>query len=407
MIKQSRKTTKTNLPDGWKCSIATSVEEIEAIRPIWEKILREEPEPKISANIDRYLSIVEFSKKELQPYVITLFHNDKPKVMVIAWIGNYKVKCKIGYLKIFKPSMHCLSTVYGGVLGQPANEACSVLIQELMNLLKQGSFDLIYFNNLNTDSHIYNLSRKIPGFLSRDHIPVVNLHWQTPIPDDKEQFRKTLSRNEKRNIRRHTKQLEKKASRPVELKSYHRLTDLDEFISIASKISSVTYQKTLTGGFTDSNHVRSLLTQHVKKDRLRAYILYAGSEPIAFEFGLVYNSTYFAAHRGFHPDWSCGSPGSILLLKVLEEFSQDPDIMTYDYGFGDAPYKQRYGKNCWSEASIHIFAPRPYPIFVNTIRTFFIALNNSLKYILRKFGVISNAKRIWRNHLAQKVSEKI
>jgi hypothetical protein len=406
MNTQKQKINNTKLTEGWNICIAETFEEIEAIRPIWEKVHQEEPEPKINTNIERYLSIVKSSKREVQPFIITFFHYDKPEAMVIAWINKHKVECKIGYLKLFKPSLRCLSIRYGGILGQPENEACSVIIQEFIALLKRGHVDLILLNYLHTDSHIYNLSRKVPGMLCRDYIPVIDLHWQTTILGTKEQFYQSMSRNEKRNIRRHIQQLENKASSPVEMKRYHEPAELDEFISTASKISSVTYQKTLTGGFIDSNSIRSLLTQAATKGWLRAYILYAGSEPIAFECGLLYHSTYFAEYRGFHPDWSCGSPGSILLLKVLEELSRDSNVKSYDYGFGDAPYKQRYGQNCWREASIHIFAPRLYPISVNIVRILITALNVSLKCTLQKIGIIGRVKRRWRKHLEQRALKK-
>jgi hypothetical protein len=281
-----------------------------------------------------------------------------------------------------------------------------LLIRELIKQLKCRKVDMVYFNRLKTDSQIYGLSRKLPGLLCRDYVPVVDMHWQTTALGSRDEFTKSLSRNERRNITRHTKQLEQNAPGRVELKSYRGLSNLDEYISTASRISAITYQKILTGVFSNSFPVRYLLTQAAKKDRLRAYVLYAGSEPIAFESGLLYNSTYYAEYRGFHPDWTCGSPGSILLLKVLEEFSRDPGVKTYDYGFGDAPYKQRYGQEHWMEAPIYIFAPGPYPIFINIIRTFITSLDATIKYILRKFGFFDRMKRSWRKHLEQQAIEK-
>jgi len=391
--------------NDWEVTIVRTFKEIEAIRDIWEQMQHNESSAQVNADYDRYLSVLKAAGDNVQPYIILIEQKGHPMTMVIARIDKRRIICRIGYLKMFKPSIHCISIVYGGILGRQDNKACSILTHEFMKILKRGDAELILLNYLSKDSPLYHFSRKIPGFLNRDFIPVKNLHWQTPIPGNKELFHKMLSRNERRNIRRHTQQLEKKASGPVTMKSYHNLTELDELISIASKISSVTYQHNLTGGFTDNNLIRSLLTHSAKKNLLRAYILYAGSEPIAYELGTVYNSIYFAEFRGFHPDWSCGSPGSILLLKVLEEFSQDPDIMTYDYGFGDAPYKQRYGKICWHEASVCIFALRFYPICVNILRTCVAALNSTLEYAVNKSGLTNRIKRLWRNRLEKKTSK--
>lgn len=390
----------------FQVTIARTFEQIEKIRPIWQEMLRNEPHPTPNADIDRYLLVLKAAGNNVQPFIILIEQDDHPKTIVIALIEKRRITCRIGYLKIFKPSLCCISVVYGGILGRKDNEACSILIHELKKILKKGDAELVLFNYIFKESPLYNLSRTIPGFFNRDFIPNINLHWQTPISDNKEQFHKTLSRNERRNIRRHTQQLEKKASGPVTIKTYHGLTELDEFISIATKISLVTYQHNLTGGFSDNDLTRSIFTHSAKNNWLRAYILYAGSEPIAYELGTVYNSTYFAEYRGYHPDWSCGSPGSILLLKVLEEFSQAPNIKIYDYGFGDAPYKQRYGKTCWQETSVCIFATRFYPIFINILRTCIEALNSSLEYVLNKCGLTNRIKRLWRKRLEEKPAKK-
>lgn len=399
---KENKNSKKCLPDGWEIRIAETPDEIEAIRPIWEQMHSCEKYPTVDADIDRYLSVIESMEEESQPYVLVFSYESEPVAMIIAKIQSREVVISFGYKNLFKPKLKCLVVTYGGILGQINSGTGSLLIRELMQQLRYRKIDMVYFNQLKADSKLFNLSRKLPNFLCRDYVPVLDLHWQTTVCGSKDEYYKSLSRNERRNISRHTKQLEQKASDSVELKTYRGLDGLDEYISIASGISSITYQKMITGGFSDSRIIRSLLTQSAKKDWLRAYILYAGSVPVAFESGLVYRSTYFAEYRGYHPDWTCGSPGSILLLKVLEEFSEDQNIQKYDYGFGDAPYKQRYGHENWTEAPIYIFAPRIYPVFINIIRTLIASLNISIKFILKKFGFVDKVKRIWRKHLEQK-----
>ena len=59
-------------------------------------------------------------------------------------------------------------------------------------------------------------------------------------------------------------------------------------INIASEISAKTYKHALNVGFRDDYLMRSLLTKAAKQNRLRAYVLYAGGEPCAFEYGIEY-----------------------------------------------------------------------------------------------------------------------
>ena len=52
-----------------KIVTATNFEEIEAIRPVWEQMQRDEPHPVPNADIDRYLSVVKTSGDDVRPYV--------------------------------------------------------------------------------------------------------------------------------------------------------------------------------------------------------------------------------------------------------------------------------------------------------------------------------------------------
>jgi hypothetical protein len=70
-----------------------------------------------------------------------------------------------------------------------------------------------------------------------------------------------------------------------------------------------------------------------------------------------------------------------------------------DYGFGDAPYKQRLGTTSWQEASVYIFAPRLYPIFTNMLHSSIKGVSLGMSYCMRKIGFQNWVKRRWRNLL--------
>jgi hypothetical protein len=77
-------------------------------------------------------------------------------------------------------------------------------------------------------------------------------------------------------------------------------------------------------------------------------------------------------------------------------------VEIFDYGFGNAVYKERFGSDSWSEASVYIFAPRLYPIFINLLRSSIRFLNAGLLYVLKKIGSLEWVKRQWRNLLQGK-----
>jgi len=388
----------------WKTVIARNLEEIEAIREIWKQMQRDGSMPVLNSDVDRYLAVVETMKEAVRPYVIVLYCEDNPKAMVIGRIEKRRIICRVAYATILKPSLRCLTVVYGGILGQPSGRTGAKLLQELTNTLKQGDVDAVFFNQLPLDCPLYDLTRKTPNFLCRCYSPVVEPHWQTSLPDSVEAFYKDKSGSRKRYLRRYTSALEKASSGPVEMVCYRSEDKLDHVINIASEISAKTYKHALHVGFCDDYLTRSLLTKAAKQGRLRAYVLYAGGKPCAFEFGIEYGNVFFPEHIGYDPLLRSCSPGTVLFIKVMEDLIDNSNVRVFDYGFGAAAYKERFGTKSWPEASVYIFAPRLYPVIINILHSSVGSLNAALEYIVNKIGAIDWIKRKWRNNLTTAAS---
>jgi hypothetical protein len=397
-----RAKSEINPYNRWEIKTITSFEEIEAIRDIWIQMLRGEYVPALNTDIERYLSVMESLKESAQPYILVLYDNNDPKAIVIGRIEMKQITCRVGYATIFKPSLRCLTVVYGGILGNPSEQASLVILKELTDTLKRGDIDTVFFNQLQLDSLIYRLTKKKPGFLSRNFSPVVEPHWQTCLPDSVEAFYKGMSGSRKRYVRRYTKALEKAGSGPVEIVCYRSEDKLDDVIKIASEMTAKTYKQALDVGFRDDSLTRSLLTKAAKQGQLRAYVLYVNSKPCAFEYGIEYGNVFFPEHIGYDPFFRSCSPGTILFIKVVEDLIENSDVRVFDYGFGAAAYKERFGTKSWQEASVYIFAPRLYPIVVNALQNSIMYVDFALKCILNKFSAVSWIKRYWRNLLRPK-----
>lgn len=386
----------------WEIKVAKSFEEVEAIRDIWLQLQHEESLSALNTDIDRYLTIVESLKETVRPYVIVVYYNSAPKTIVIGRIETRRITCRVGYATIFKPSLRCLTIVYGGILGKPSEQVSVRILQELMNTLTRGDIDTVFFNQLPLDSPLYRLARIKPSILCRCFLPVAEPHWQTHLPDSIRAFYKEISGNRKRYLRRYTRALEKAGTGPVEMVCYRSEDKVDQVISIASEISAKTYKHALNVGFHDDYLTRSLLTKAAKQGKLRAYVLYAGRVPCAFEYGIEYGNVFFPEHISYDPQFRSCSPGTVLFIKVIEDLIENSNIRVFDYGFGAAAYKERFGTKSWPEASVYIFAPRFYPVVINVLRSSVKSVNTSLRYVMRKLGSFSWIKRRWRNFLQAK-----
>jgi CelD/BcsL family acetyltransferase involved in cellulose biosynthesis len=182
----------------------------------------------------------------------------------------------------------------------------------------------------------------------------------------------------------------------IQVVCYRQLSDVDHVIALVCDIEKSTYKKGLEVGFTDSALNRALLEQAARDGWLRAYILYAGGEPCAFQLDVHYGQTQFTEYGSFDPRWRQGSPGIVLLVKVIEQLCGEAQVRAMDYGFGGASYKEKFGTTCWLEKSVYIYAPRVRPLLVNMAMSADMAFCEVLRRATARLQLDSWVKRRWR-----------
>jgi hypothetical protein len=389
-----------------ECEIitATNFEEIEAIRPIWEKMQSDEPCPIPNADIDRYLSVVKTNGDDVRPYILVFKYDGRPVAITIGRIEQCRLDMKSGYKTIFSPALRCLSIVYGGIMGQPSAELSKVLIGELMKKFRSQKVDALFFNRMKTESVFYEFVRKIPGLLTRDYFPKVEDHWRMAVPENIDQFYSARKRGHRYKLRKSIKRFEEEFPRDNILIQYSAINEVDDFIAAAAEISAKTYQKALGVGIEDDEGTKSLLKEAAMRGWFRGNILMADSKPCAFLLGLAYKNVYYGVSTGYDPAFHSYWPGTIIFLKVLESLCVDTSIEMIDFYFGDAWYKQSYGTEHWPEASAYIFAPKLRMILINLLRSSMMCMNNALECLLNKIEAVNWIKRKWRRLLRPKGS---
>ena len=329
--------------------VVKSFEEIEAIREIWEQMQAAKPYPEINADIDRYLSVIKTRTQDVQPYIMLIKQNGALVSMVIGQLKNTRIKCNLGRKTIFNPNLKTLWIVYGGILGNPTEEICSMLIRELIKALHQRTFDVVYFNYLGTDSVMYRLARKLPSIHCRNYRSKVEVHWCLSVPQNIDEFLQSCSKKRRQNLLRCVKKLEKEFPGQVRMVTYSKESEVELAINNASQISSLTYQCAFGGGINNDDATLKDFSSLAKKGWFRMHILYIKDEPCAFRYRLKYRGTYFAEAIGYSPKWKSFSVGHVLFYKVMEEICNDPTVHRLDFGHGDGYHKQWDKMNFWKE----------------------------------------------------------
>ncbi|MHC4145908.1 MAG: GNAT family N-acetyltransferase [Planctomycetota bacterium] len=378
-----------------------ALEELESIRSVWEQMQRDEHFTVFYTDIKRYVPTVKALGGDTQPYITLVESDSHPTVMAIGRIENRRFDFQVGYKKLFGKTLRCLSIVYGGILGRQSDDSCTALIGELVNALRRREADVVLLNHLRTDSLVYKLCRTVPHLLTRSHFVPSQLHWQTDIPATTEEFYDRFPASRKRRWIRNLKQLGAMGSSEIKVVCYRRPSDIDYLVDVAYQIEKSTYKHPIALGFSGSALNRALLEQAAEDGWLKAYVLYVDDDPCAFQFDVQYGGVQFSEYGSFDPRQSRGSPGTVLLVKVLEQLCLEPDVHTMDYGFGHASWKEKFGTHCWSEESIHIFAPRFQPMIVNMGISANRAVSQALRRAIAFVKLDSFVKRKWRRMLSE------
>ena len=381
------------------------LEGIESIRSVWEEMQCKEPFPVPNADINRYIALIEAIDDGMLPHVILIKCNGNPVAMVIGRIESHRLNLRLGYKTLFASTLRCLSVAYGGIIGQPSSELCAVIMDELMNVLQRREADVVFFNHLRTDSKIYKLYKTTASFWRRNQSALAEPHWQTNIADTVKEFYSNVPNSRKRRWRRDIRQLEKISPSEIKVVCYRHLSDIAHLSNVAYQIEKETYKKYLGSGFISSPLNRVLLEQAARDGWLRAYVLYAGDQPCAFQFDVQYEGAQFTEYGSFDQKWSHGSPGIVLLIKVIEELCKERDICRIDFGFGDALYKRKFGTDNWLEECVYIYARRLRPTLINMIMSMNLVFSLLRRAVIR-LSLDGWIKRNWRKMMCKKQEKR-
>tara|TARA_R110002111_G_C6008015_1_gene374394 strand:+ start:45956 stop:47221 length:1266 start_codon:yes stop_codon:yes gene_type:complete len=138
-----------------------------------------------------------------------------------------------------------------------------------------------------------------------------------------------------------------------------RVTEPDQvadFLEAAHQISLNTWQ-TQRLGLRIKNDEKELeeMTFLAINGSLRSYLLMKADQPVAFKVGYQHKGVYRDLEIGFDLNYASTSPGEALLLLTLEDLIQHETPNTYDFGEGDAEYKQRYCSEITQSRSVFLF----------------------------------------------------
>jgi Acetyltransferase (GNAT) domain len=294
--------------------------------------------------------------------------------------------------------------VYGALRGNPSNENCALMVDEILRSLSAGEADVAYLNFLKQESDICKLALRKPSLFTRDHVRLTQSHFAAALPVTVTEYYRSLPSESKGfNKARHKKLLKDFAGR-IKIKCYREPAEIDTMAQDIEQIAKTSYQRGLGVGFKDTPEMREALRMMATKGWLRGYVLYLAERPCAFWIGDVNQGVFGSDYIGFDAQLGRYSPGMYLTTQVIEGFcdGNSEGVTGIDFGPGDAQYKEVLSNQKWQEAAVHIFAPSLKGVYLNAFSSIVGRTDSSLKKLLVRTNLLSKIKKAWRERAKPK-----
>ncbi len=371
-------------------SVVNDLRDVEALRAEWSA-LQWHP----NSDIDFYINVVRSWSDRCKPYILAIRRGGTVEAILVGRDETVQIDCAFGYKSLFRVGARQLTFIYGGMLGQYSPKTCMAILSAIRATLDRGERDLVEFHFIRDDSTLY------PMLVGKKQSTLhAQAHYSTELgTEDTRDVYCRMSAKRRNALRSQQKKLMRDFREEVWIHGYRHPEEISNALIDVESIASRTYHRSLGFGYDGSEELRQRLIAEAERGRLRVYLLYLASRPIAFWIATAYKGVLYSDFMGYDPELAKYSPGMYLTVKTLEGMSRsevDQAIWKIDWGLGDAQYKQVLGTDKWTEDQVRLFGRTPRGFLLRLTVVPMDVLSAQLKRVLARSGMLQRIKTKWR-----------
>jgi len=380
--------------DDVRVAAIRTLDELEGLRDEWLPLIASS----ITTHPDYYRAVIETEPQVEAPYVLTARRDGRLEAMLLARFERIPLPCKLGYRTVYAPTVRSITVIYEGYLGE-VDEHGPRLVSELRSAIDRGVADVLLFRHLNVDHPLHRVAGESAGLLTRQRLGRRTICWERTLPPTYDEFLGSLSKSTRTGLTRYIKKVDRDFDGRLETRAFRSADDLDDYFRDAELVAAKSYQRGLGAGVRDNPRQRRRATVAADHGWFRSYMVYLDGAPIAFCGGEGFKERFRYGIPAYDPEYSGYRIGNYVLMKLVQDLCDDPELTLLDFGFGDAEYKRRFGDRSWHEEDVLTYARRPRPIVINLVRTGLLGVNAAALALGKRTGVLSRIKNWWRSRL--------
>jgi hypothetical protein len=158
-----------------------------------------------------------------------------------------------------------------------------------------------------------------------------------------EDYQKKFSSKTRSTINRKVRKYAEHCGGAIVWKTYKLPSEMRDFFQLARTVSKLTYQERLLDAglpyLEDFIQQAELLAS---EQRIRAYILFDGDQPVSYLYCPVYDNVLVYAYLGYDPSYMHLSVGTVLQWLALEELFGERRFRYFDFTEGQSDHKRLF-----------------------------------------------------------------
>lgn len=347
--------------DVW---VARTIEDVEAIRPLWQAVQGGPESGSFTADIDVFLANARYNPDVVRPHVLVVERNAETS-LVVAHLRQVPYEYRFRNVSVRGPRIRIIDVVPGGCLRMTTQDLAGSVLAQLRGSLVTSEADALVLRSLDRGGPVWAAAvADTPGLLRRGDPRPEGRHILR-LPGSLDEILAARPAKLRENVRRCLRRVDQLGS-DVELRVF---TDEADVPALFSQVDAVAARSRRRHGrllFAASELERRLVELGLSRGWFRAYVLSLRGEPAAFWTGFAYGRTFgWRGVTGYDEEHRALSVGTYTLARVLDQLCHEPNVDTFDFGPGTARYKRLLADSVRYEETLRIFGTHSRPLFVN------------------------------------------
>ena len=222
---------------------------------------------------------------------------------------------------------------------QTNGEIQSRMIQAAVNHCQSLNAEFLLIEDLDERSPLAASVTKTQGEYQRFAVRELQTRWRIEFPENEQEYWQKFTARTRSKFRARLKKFGES-----QLDRISRPEDVSAFLEAAHAVSSQSWQSRQFGiRIRNDESERRRLTVLAELGFLRSYVWRVKGQPVAFALCHQRAGIFVYEEIAYLAEYSSLSPGVTLLQQIIEDLYQFDRPSQFDFGGGDAEYKQKFG----------------------------------------------------------------